>query len=155
MKSVLKPLLVLAGLPGSGKTTYAHGLLKDGLIDGFCDDYQHGLTKNPFRKFYKEDKRLIEGLKRGETWAVADTRYCAKPERQKLILLLRRAVPELEFEFIYFDNNPEQCQRNATTRKGSLPRHEINLIYYYTENYRIPRNAKILDVYVNKTSPII
>lgn len=140
-------LLVIVGMPGSGKTTLLEQLVKTKKISNYCDDYEFGPIKrvDPARRL--EDERLLAGLQRGERWAIADTRYCDKRERLKLIKALQKLVPNLKLEFLYFENRPDLCERNVTIRKGSLPRHEINLIYYYTELYDIPDDAKVIKIH--------
>lgn len=141
-----RELIVIVGMPGSGKTTYAKKLVEEGLIDNYCDDYEFWPLKTDGKVWRDEDRRLIAGLNKGQAWAVADTRYCDSLERRKLKLALKKLVPNLKISYVYFDNRPDSCELNATRRKGGLPRHEINLIYYYTKLYKIPPGAKIIKI---------
>ena len=140
-------LLIIVGLPGSGKTIFLKSLLKEGRIADYCDDYEYGPIKDVAPALSPEDKRLLAGLERGEKWAIADTRYCDSNERIKVVKEFKKKFPELSIKFMYFENNPDLCVQNATIREGILPRHQINLIYYYTSMYHIPRNAKVMEVY--------
>src|SRR5579859_591463 len=117
-------LLVLVGLPGSGKTTYLKQLIKEGVIVNYCDDYEFGPQRRANPSLTHDDQRLLTGLRNRENWAIADTRYCDKKERLKLVEALTKLIPDIQFEFIYFENRPDLCVHNATVRKGSLPRHE-------------------------------
>jgi Ni2+-binding GTPase involved in maturation of urease and hydrogenase len=147
-------LIVLVGLPGSGKTTYLKSLITSGEIEDYCDDYEYGPIKrlNPMQS--EEDERLINGLRRKEKWAVADTRYCDKKERAKLETALKQLIPNLKLKFLFFENRPDLCVQNATYRnKFNLPRHEINLIYYYTDLYEIPEEAKVIKIASGQTTP--
>lgn len=139
--------MVVVGLPGSGKTEYLRHLAKKQKINSYLDDYEYGPLKRSNPQMRDTDKKLIDGLKRGEKWAIADTRFCEENERIKLISALSQEIPKLDIKFEYFTNEPDLCQKNAEIRKSSFPRHEINLIVYYSELYRIPKNAKTLPVY--------
>lgn len=140
-------LLVIVGMPGSGKTTHVNKLLADNAIDGFCDDYEYGPINGLNPRHRPQDQELLDALSTGKRWAIADTRYCDPRERDKLEYALRQVFPNLKLRFEYFENNPNICQHNAAIRKGSLPRHEINLMYYYTGLYDIPKNAKVLKIF--------
>lgn len=140
-------LIVLAGLPGSGKTTYIEGLKKQGQIDNFCDDYQYGPTRSQMPELTDIDRQLIAGLQKGETWLVADVRYCDKSERAKLAEAMVQNVPGLKISYEYFENRPDLCELNVITRNRGVVSREQNLMYYYTKLYNIPRNAKVLKVY--------
>lgn len=140
-------LLVIVGMPGSGKTTYADKLIKRGQLDGFCDDYQHGPCRESNPGIYEEDKILMNALSEGKRWAIADTRYCDAIERNKLSEALQNLFPGLILQFVYFENNTELCDHNATVRKHGIPPiHERSLMYYYSDIYDIPEDAKVIKI---------
>lgn len=137
-------LLVIVGMPGSGKTTYANKLVRDNILDGFSDDYEYAPINELNPRHRTRDQELIDALSDAKKWAIADTRYCDPLERAKLEKALTELFPSIGFRYEYFENNTELCEHNAKVRKGgALPRHEINLMYYYTDLYEIPAGAKV------------
>lgn len=95
----------------------------------------------------EKDVQLINALNGGKRWAVADVRHCDPLERKKLTEALRSAFPRFKCKFAFFENNVALCENNVFVREGPAPRHQLNLIYYYTNVYDIPSGAKLLKVY--------
>ena len=133
-------LIIVVGLPGSGKTTYMQKLLKDGKITAFYDDFQARAIehdKNPYLS--RHYAPLVADLRRGKSVAVSDIRYCDRSELNRLLATAISAVPDIEIDVRYFENNPKKCAINVRKRgRDNLVEHELGLITEYSENYRVP-----------------
>jgi hypothetical protein len=140
-------LYVIVGLPGSGKTTLLKKWKKEGKIAGFGDDYQANYKKSRDPKDSPHYSKLIQGLAKEEGWAIADVRYCDPGQRRILAKTLRTELPALRIKYFYFENDPELCVNNALIRNRGTADHEKNLIYYYTNLYKMPKTGNIMRIH--------
>lgn len=116
-------LIVIVGLPASGKTHWGENYAKEnGML--FLDEPS-------------SIKELNESLK---TWDCV----CTAPEA--CITGLREKIRERypQVEFIYFENNKEQCLENAKSRPEKKVNHFIECD---SPKYIIPEGATIIPVW--------
>jgi len=94
-------VLFIVGLPGSGNSTLANQMSKeDGRI----------IIDDP-KDFKKEvvpflDKDII----------VTDPTLCFEESRNSAAKKLKEFNPDLKLDWIYFENDPEQCLLNVKSR---------------------------------------
>ena len=123
-------LLIVIGLPGSGKTTYIQSFVKDNPEYSVYDDYQ-GETYNHDSdpRLSKHFGSLVSTLKQAKSAVVSDIRYCVSYELNLFLAAILSSAPDTRIEFIYFENNPELCKQNvyARAREGRIER-ELELI---------------------------
>ena len=144
-------LLIVVGMPGSGKSTYLQRLKDDGKIVEFYDDYQGRSHDNrPEPELSKCYTPLLAHLKKGETVAASDIRWCKEPDLHLFVAAVLRVAPEAEIEYHYFQNDPKQCKANVRrrAREGHVE-HELGMIDDYSKKYKIPV-VKTLEVYKEK-----
>lgn len=109
-------LIVVIGLPGSGKSKYMEQIKAAGEVAAFYDDFQANAIqhdKNP--RLSNHYSLLLKGLRGGQTIAVSDIRYCIKEELNVLIAAVIDGVPGIALDLRYFENNPEKCIKNVNT----------------------------------------
>jgi len=115
---VVPRLILLGGLPGSGKTTHMDQLAKDGWV--LYDDFQANAYDNsprfPKARRYAE---LIQDLRRGHKCVVADIRFVCADYRTEAQRVLQEDVGELSLEWRLFANDPLQCTQNIQFAVGS------------------------------------
>jgi predicted kinase len=140
-------LIVVVGLPGSGKTTLLNRFKQEGKITDFADDYQANPQhlKKPAESMYYQ--KLVNGLRKGQVWAITDIRYCKRGERQILARTLRQAVPGLKIQYIFFENRPDICKSNVIKRNSKSAGIQKKLIDELTQIYKLSKNGKVLSVF--------
>lgn len=130
-------ITLIIGLPGSGKTTLAHFLFNENPWDVLLLD-DLSLTPERIHEFDPElHNRII----------ITDPELCGVDE-----VTIRRKCKQffpntdLQFKFIYFENNPEACLVNA--RRDPKPGGTEMAIKTLAKEYVIPYDADIRSVYV-------
>ena len=103
-------LIVVAGLPGSGKSHHLNELEREKVAEVVCHDFHF----EPFNDSPKViDSRhfstLIEKLRQGKDCAIADIAFCQHERLEELKKEVLELVPETEIIFHCFENNPKQC----------------------------------------------
>lgn len=142
-------MIVVIGLPGSGKTYYLQKLKDSGEVSAIYDDFQAKATekdKNPrLSRYYG---LLITDLRQGKTVAISDIRYCLQTELNLLIAAVIDAVPAITIDLRYFRNEPQKCIDNVRSRKRENAELELKLIEEYSQNYQVPGHVtSFLDVH--------
>lgn len=143
-------LIVIVGLPGSGKSTYIKELKKQ-HPDSLCyDDYQgdaYGNNSDP--RLSKHYGPLVSGLKAGKTVIVSDIRYCLPGELGSFLGAILSAAPNVNLEFKYFANDPEICRKNVIDRaREERDEKELELIDTLGKFYKVP-TVERLPVYLS------
>lgn len=126
-----KKLLMLKGLPASGKTTHAIELEADGWVRANKDDIRKQYFPNWTKKDEKEvlrieDEIIIDALQRGKNVVVDDTNLVQK-HRDRLEAIAKREGAE--FEVLFIDTPFEECIRRNKKRANSVPMEVILNMY--------------------------
>ena len=105
-------ITLVIGLPASGKTTYAKKL------GGFLIDDPKHLDELP---------DICEHL------VIVDPFFCITHILKKSIVKLSEKYGECEITKIYFENDPDQCCKNAELREHKHVKRFINAISFEYE----------------------
>jgi hypothetical protein len=132
--------IIYIGLPCSGKTMAAQAALKlkKNSKALFLDDWSHNFLDGVNQFMNKKPAIVIS----------TDSRMCGVPEQKIKEIINLHCVDDMEhiFEFIYFENDAEQClnniQNSSNKKAGIAP-----FIKHWTKNYKIPYGAKKLPVW--------
>ncbi len=138
-------LIVIAGLSGSGKTTYIKSLR--GQISGIvADDYQGRSSSRKFvdSRYFVE---LVGALNAGKDCIACDITFCRAGQRAEFEAVILGAAPRATFEWRFFENDPERCLANVRRRVRLQVSAEEESIRSLAPCYEIPAGAVVLPVW--------
>lgn len=134
-----RKLLMLKGLPASGKSTYAKELEskgwarvnKDDIRKEFFPDYTF---KDEKEVVYMEDAEIIAELREGNNVVVDDTNFAPK-HQQRLEKIAKEE--DADFEVLFIDTPLEECIKRNRKRANNVPMEAIlNMYRKYIAPYR-------------------
>jgi hypothetical protein len=144
-------LIIVIGLPGSGKTHYLEELKSQKEIAGFYDDYQkksYGNQRSPVMS--RHYGPLLARLKRGQSMAISDIIYTNSEDLDSVSISIIKELPEISIELHYFENDPEKAIINITERaRSNYLEKELAFVKENSPNYVIPKIKK-LKIYSRK-----
>lgn len=113
-------LIIVIGLPGSGKSYYLRQLLKSNEVSAYYDDYQkdsYNESSNPYLS--KNYGQLLTQLINGDIIAIADIMYCQQDKLAAVIESINHVIPNIEIDMRYFENDPEKAIASIRSRSRS------------------------------------
>lgn len=143
MEPELGRLFVLVGLPGSGKSTYLQGPFQVDHQDVLVlDDYQaHAVANSPDPQWSRNRRAAIDALRDGQSVIISDIAYCHPAALEQIVDLMKRDMPGIDIELIYFANDPCSAKHNVRLRGRQNVDRELGLIEVLSLDYRPPDDA--------------
>ena len=129
----------LLGLAGSGKSYRADKLKKETgaeIFEGTEGKENLGMLPN-----------IVQHLRQGKNCIVEEIAYCRPQGREKVVTYLRYHVPDVQIEWLCFENNLESANWNVRNRKnkGDINGHlAINQCWHRL--YQYPEGATIVPI---------
>ena len=139
--------LIIVGLPASGKTLYARSLLAG---RSHYEDIHHWLYHRDqyIREGNDRFGRFLDDLHAGRPFVIDSVEMCERTVRERF---LGEYLSHLSgVDWLYFENEPEQCRRNAQLpeHRGESHRlHRLREIDRASPVYDIPEGANVRAVY--------
>jgi thymidylate kinase len=126
-------LTVIAGLPGAGKTTFFGSEHYDVIYDDFYatqpnDEASSGIDANKFPLQNSRFSSIVTDLYAKKSVAVADIVFCIAEYRNRFLAAVLLAIPSVEIEFVFFENNLDASLHNIQQR-GRAERLEKELMF--------------------------
>jgi len=117
-------LIVVTGLPGSGKSSYLRSLAEQNPDWLVIDDYQKGAHQNlPEPRASRHFSAMVADLVLGRTVVVTDVSYCHLANVRALALATMSAAPFTVLSVRAFDNDPVECEANILARGTDVDLH--------------------------------
>lgn len=130
-------LTLVVGLPASGKTQWVLGNRERTTY--FADDPRH------VNQLPSEFRLKICGF---DHVMIADPYFCDPQVRSEAHVRLRDLYPHVKkIDHVWFENNPEQCRKNAQGRSSQANGKVLGLIHALSQVYVIPEGAQVMPVY--------
>lgn len=125
-----KRIIIIVGLPASGKTTYAKHIASQLFGCVLIDDPK---SWDAVQNHVMGSHGLI---------VLTDPYLCFACNRN----VAEERFKDLGFdvEWVFFENNPEQCLRNSRKRETKSVERDI---VWFSENYTIPLGVECVPVY--------
>jgi hypothetical protein len=138
-------VILLAGLPGCGKTTRLCQMCRDGWLA--FDDFKANAFDDcsEFRKSRKF-RALIGALRDGLKCAVADIDFCKTESREEAETVLLAEVQGVKLGWRFFANDYSACEASIRSRKRPSLQTDLDKLHEYSEFYRIPQGADVLSI---------
>lgn len=135
-------VLMVAGLPGCGKTMYLEELRRDGWLA--FDDFKAGAIDNS-PSFHKSRKfrTLLASVRDGGRCAVADIDFCRSESREEAENVLGAAVSGLKVRWCFFAHDERSCDENIRRRNRDSLAEDLRELHKYSRIYSIPKGAVV------------
>jgi hypothetical protein len=139
-------LILVAGLPGCGKTTYLCQKCREGWL-AFDDFQAHAFEDCSQFRSSRKLRALLSALQDGLSCIVADIAFCDEAHRKDAESVLRAEMPGLAFTWEFFSNDRNACEANVKRRSSAGIQHDLCCLAKYSAAYHIPDGAVVRSVW--------
>lgn len=139
-------IILIAGLPGSGKTTYLETLRQEGWL--VFDDFKANAYNDSSVFWHSRNyEALLMALREGQKCVVVDIDFCKTNSRHEADTSLREQIPDLTLNWVFFENDFQACQVNVRRRASRSIEDNLRALDEYHALYQIPIGAQVIPVW--------
>lgn len=143
-------LTLIAGLPGSGKSTWIEANAPSTqffIADDFMAHSYGNISKFAYSRWYFP---LVFALRAGRDAIIADIAFCDSGRRCEAERIMVDAVHNLKYQWVFFANDPDACRQNVLADekiKGRKAESRLSEIKARSQRYQIPAEATVETVF--------
>lgn len=123
-------ILFIVGLPGSGKTELSKKINSQ-------NNNRYKIIDDP-----KSFDQILPFL--DQDLIISDPAFCLEKNRELAIRKITEENPNVKIDWIFFENDPDQCLINAERRENKKV---DSYIKNSTKTYTIPKGSNIIKVW--------
>jgi hypothetical protein len=139
-------IILIAGLPGSGKTEYMKARKQEGWST--VDDFKANAYNDSSVFWHSRNyEALIMALREGQRCLVADIDFCKASSRHDAEEALRTRIPDLTLSWLFFENDFHACQANISRRASPSIEDNLRALHDYHAMYKIPLGVQVIPVW--------
>ncbi len=138
-------VIVVAGLPGCGKTARLCQMCRDGWV-AFDDFKANAYNDSPAFRDSRKFRALIAALRDDLRCVVADIDFCKTDSRAEAERVLRAEVPGLKLSWHFFADHYRACETNIKQRNRPSLQSDLEKLRDYAGLYRIPAGARVVPI---------
>jgi RNase adaptor protein for sRNA GlmZ degradation len=139
-------VIVIAGLPGSGKTTHMDALRQEGWL--IFDDFKaNAYNDSSIFTHSRNYESLLGALRAGKRCLIADIDFCKATSRHEAETAIRAQIPDVNLSYIFFENDLHACQANLVKRASRSLEENLKALHRYHGLYEIPADARVIPVW--------
>ena len=144
---VVATLIVLVGLPGSGKTCYRRQALAYLPEEQVADDFHRdAYGDSPRTHHSKHYGRIFAALRAGNDSMISDIAFCDSRRLNNVLNAFEADLPgQVDFDVRYFAKDLESCKTNINTRNDAGKDRDLKALDEFAPGYCPPQTA--MDVY--------
>lgn len=143
----LGTLIIVVGLPGAGKSTKLHEFRSSNTGLSIEDFHGNAFGDSPAVKDSRHYRALLEALRAGHSCVIADIEFCDPHRRDCLQQTIVAELPNVQIEWIYFENAPEKCDRNIRLRNRQRVDKDLRALVDVAGRYVIPDGVTPIPVW--------
>lgn len=145
----MSKLIIMSGIPGSGKSTYAKAAMEEGDVYVSRDEIRFSMVKEDELYFSKEDEvfetfvhTIVINLRDGKTvWA--DATHLNPKSRLKLLNEIEMYLMPFEIDVLCMKTPLKECIARNENRKGTRAYVPQNIIRKMYNSLAFPRYDEI------------
>ena len=139
-------IILIAGLPGSGKSMLMEALKREGWL--IFDDFKANAFNDSSIFWHSRNyKTLLMALHEGQKCIVADIDFCKATSRHEAEKVLREQIAEITLEWLFFENDFHACQANIMRRASQSIEDNLRALNEYRAQYQIPIGMRVIPVW--------